>query len=120
MGGKNNLLDSRLLNALYQESLHFNDEAEARLKAVQKELNRLNDLLVQGSAQEVQQGTLTRESVQSYSDKLALLRNAKETAQTFIESRLSDAVLIEKRMQAKSSEGSQSARGSQADLFLRK
>lgn len=106
MGGKNHLLNPRVLNALYQESLLFNEEAEMKLKVVQNELNKLNDTLLRMGSIAAQTITLTRTSVLNMTDSAGVIKEALESTQMFIQSRLADAVLMDKRLQAHSTEAS--------------
>lgn len=100
MGGKSNLLDSSLLSALYQESLHFNEQADAKMKVIQKELNKLNDVLLHKGMLESQASALTRDAVLCMIDSVTSLKESMDATEDFIEIRLADSVLIEKEVQA--------------------
>lgn len=121
MGGKNHLLNPRALNALYQESLEFNEEAEVKLKTIQNELNKLNDSLLRKGSIAAQDISLTRASVLRMTDSAGALKESLESAQMFIQSRLSDAVLMDKRLQAHpSTESFKASREQRAEVRLRK
>jgi len=103
MGGKSNLLDPVLLSGLYKESLQFYEDAELKLKLIQAELNRLNDVSV-GQALRQEKSEVDREQINGLSELAASVKDAIDQLQRFITPRLSDAVIMERERSAEQAE----------------
>lgn len=120
MGGKNHLLDTGLLNALYKESTEFNRIAESNIKTIQQELGRMNDLLIRNNATWIEGSGVTRELILSMGDAVSELKDAMESTQRFVDARLGDAVLLESSKDASPVGKGIVIGGLQAELYLKK
>ncbi|MGR7944971.1 hypothetical protein ACU063_10885 [Paenibacillus sp. M.A.Huq-81] len=109
-----------MLSGLYRESQQFNEQAEIRMKAIHKELNGLNDALIRKGKLDYELGDLTREDVLELIGEATSLKEALESTQAFVESRLSDAVLMEKEMKSGRSQLAATIEGLPAEVFLKK
>jgi cob(I)alamin adenosyltransferase len=92
MGGKTKLLDPERLESLYAESRQYEQNVQAALQTIQKELTKLGDITIQRTL--AGQGNELRKSVSRLSEAMDALKENFERTKRFIDAKLAGAVYV--------------------------